>query len=115
MATWASLTPAQQKVITDYVGGTIRPLASQLAIVLNHMNAANIAWNAQVSAVNALLTGTEVILDNTSLVGAAQITATELTNIVTAVGGIQAILSSAGDAAHYQEYSKLCGAGNIIG
>lgn len=114
MATWASLTPAQQKTVTDFML-YLRPLAGQLAITMNHLNAANVSWNASVSAVVALLTSTEVIGDTTSLIGAQPITAATLTSIVTGTGGIEAILTSSADAAHFQTYSNLCGPGNITG
>jgi hypothetical protein len=112
MATFASLTPAQQKTLTDFTTGLLRPLAGDMGRFLTRMDAAQVAWNAQVSAVHTLLDNGAVVPDATNLVGAAASLTKE--EIATIGGYMLAILSAYNTATARQNLSKACGAGNMI-
>jgi hypothetical protein len=111
MATYASLTAAQQKVLADY-DTAIRPVAGQLARVLTRMQAVNDQYNASASAVLAALTTTETVPNTTTLAGSQDLLQTELVNMTSY---LQNILGTYNDAPHRQAYSKAVGAGNLTG
>ena len=111
MAAWSSLTPTQQKQVTDYVT-FLRGLAGQFARVMQHMDADNVSWNQTVSALVTGLDALTVIPDNTSLAGAAPLAREDVINIT---GYCQSVLTSFYDAAHKGVLSSACGPSNMIG
>lgn len=113
MATFASLTPAQQKAIIDF-STQLRGSIGQLARLLNNVSALNASYNSTVSPILALLTGADAttpIPDSTGLAGTMPLTPNEM---VTLVSHIQAELAI-NDTAHIATWVKAAGPSNIVG
>ena len=113
MATFASLTAAQQKAVTDF-SVMLRGSIGQLARILNSLNALNADYNSVVSPILALLTGadsTTPIPDSTGLAGTMPLAPADM---ITLTSHIQAALVI-NDAAHLSVWVKAAGPTNVVG
>lgn len=111
MALWTELTAEQQNTILHYVDTLVRPIMGELAVTLNHLEAANDDYLAQASAALALLDGIEEVPDNSGLAGTAILTKDEVVTLTSYIQGVLAYNT----AGHRQNYVKAAGATNTIG
>lgn len=112
MAQFGDLTSEEQATLLHYVDRLLRPVMGDLARTLNRISAVVDDYNAQSSAVLALLdTGAE-IPDNSGLAGTAVL---DKENIVSFSAQTAALLVDYYTASHRQAYVKAAGAENTIG
>ncbi len=80
MATWASLTPTQQAIVTDYLQAT-RDFAGQLARCAALGEAIGLDWSASVSAIVGSLDANTVIPVTNNVQGAENLKKEDVTNL----------------------------------
>ena len=113
MASFASLTPAQKKAITDF-SLALRGSIGELARALNRENSLVASYDSTVSAILALLTGADAdmpIDDGTELAGTMPLSPNEM---VTLVSHLEAELVIY-DSVHLQTWVKAAGPSNVVG
>lgn len=106
-----TVTTEQLKEMSDFMV-LLRQTSGEFGRAMNHMEALNTAWLANVSADISALGSGQIITDNTGLSGAVPLTTDQATNIVSY---FQNILSAYNDTNHRQVLSLACGAINLIG
>ena len=111
MATFGSLTPAQQAIILNHIDLLIRPSLGQFARLLNLFAALRADGVVQTDALVASLDAGTVIPNTGNLAGAVPMTKEEVQSVDTAVGNI---LTTYNTAALRQTYAKLAGAQNTV-
>jgi hypothetical protein len=107
MATWASLTPEQQAVVSNWQN-LQRGWANLQAKANDLGQQVDTAYNAQVSPLS--LGNTEVIPNTSGLAGAQSLVYGDAVSIE---AHIQAIATTYNDTNHRQLWAKACGAGNL--
>lgn len=108
MATFASLTPAQQAQLKAFMP-LMRSATIQYVKALNRLAALDQLWTNSISSVNALLDASEVIPDTNGLDGASQLSHDDL---VVFIADVEAVLGAKNDAAHRAFYARACGLSN---
>jgi hypothetical protein len=111
MATYDSLTTEQKALVQAFLNFA-RGWCGEQARTNNHGEAANDDYNAQVSAILATLDDGEIIPNTSGLAGAASINENDLISVVSHIQGIQTNYNT---SAHRQLWTKMAGAGNLIG
>ncbi len=112
MAAFVDLTSEQQAILQHYVDVLIRPVMGELARVNNHFGATDSDYNAQSSAILALLTTGEEIPNGSGLAGTAVL---DKEDVLTMTSYVQNILTSYNTSGHRQNFVKAAGAENTIG
>ena len=112
MTTYDQLPAEDQQSLDDFLNSLVRPWAGEQAKANNHGGAADTQYNANVSAILAVMTGTDEIPNKSGLAGAIAITKDEAVSIVSHIQGIRTTYNT---AAHRQLWAKAAGAGNLIG
>lgn len=114
---FGDLTQEQQDSV-QALCGMARPLAGELARVLEKFQAVVAYYSGNVETILALLDGADEIPNATGLVGAQAMTKTELVNLV----GYLITASATADGAsgsyntnyHRALYAKACGPENLV-
>ena len=112
MASFASLTPTQQKTITDF-STQLRGYVADLAKVMDSLTAINDSYLGNAGPVLNLLTAPDngiAITDNTGLAGAVPLTPYQMGLIM---NQIQAVLATDTDA-NRQVWVLACGPENLV-
>ena len=113
MASFASLTSDQQKLITDF-STALRGYVGSMAVVLDRLNALNDSYVGVVGPVLNLLTAPDnaiAIPDNTGLAGTMPLTPYQMGLLMSQV---QTLLATNTDA-NRQVWAQACGPQNLVG
>ena len=112
MAQFVDLTTEQQGILLHSVDVLLRPIAGELARILNHMDAYDSDYDGQTAAIVALLDAAAPIPNQSGLAGTMTLAKEDVESMA---GYIQAILTAYNTGAHREFYVKLAGAENTIG
>ncbi len=112
MATYEELTPEEQIILLHSIDILMRPVAGELARVLNHFQAFASDYDGQTSAIVAQLDAEAEIPNGSGLAGTMTLEKEDVESMATQ---IQAILTAYNTANHREFYVKLAGAENTIG
>lgn len=108
----------EQKDAVQALCGTVRPLAGELARVLEKFQAAVAYYTGNVETILGELQSSDEIPNATGLTGAQSLTKSELANLVGYL--IAASATADGSSGSYNTnyhralYAKACGPGNLI-
>ena len=111
MATFASLTPTQQALVTSYLSQYLRPGISAFAQQVLRMAAIDVVWQNTVLPLVTSLDAGAAIPDVTGLAAAAPMVREEVLNMMTLV---EAMLSTHNSAAARTAYTKAGGINAVI-
>ena len=114
MAQFDELTPAEQKLVLDWVNQLLRPVSGELARVLYHFDIVKAAYTgpAGIAGIVATLDANAVIPNTSGLSGAVDVTKVQLDPVLAALA---ALLTNYYTAADLERYVALAGASNVIG
>lgn len=111
MQQFTDLTAEQQRALSNYAT-MLRPLAGEMARIMNRMEATVLAYEVSVRETLETLEPDSVITDGTSLAGAVPLNRTDFETIT---GYCAHVLELFNDAERKQQLCRACGAANMIG
>jgi hypothetical protein len=106
MATFASLTPQQQSLLSNWLQNTFRPTVLANARALAALQQMATFYASAIGPVLATVDATETVPDNTGLAGAAPLLVADVTQWMTAA---EAVLGVQNTAAQVAEFVKIAG------
>jgi len=112
MATYASLTTEQKDVLQTWLN-LLRSWAGEQARVNNHGAVIDVMYNAQISAILAVLDDNAIIPNTSGLAGSQGLDVDA--EAVSIEAHIQGILTNYNTSGHRQLWTKAAGAANLIG
>lgn len=115
MATVASLTEQQIKVLTDF-DSLLRPTIIKMNQLINEANAVAVQYSATVNPIISTLDDGQVLPTNTGLAGAVPLDKADPGYLVSYLSALTAYFAgNLNDSGHQALYVKAAGAYNLLG
>ena len=112
MALFSELTAEEQGILLHSVDVLMRPVAGELARVLNHFQAFDSDYDGQTEDIVTQLDAGALVPNESGLAGTATL---DKEDVIQMANQIQAILTAYNTSTHREFYVKLSGAENTIG